>query len=82
MKNSKVLIRWHDARLFPDIYPVDEACNLKMQEFKSSGYLLSKDSITTVLAFECNNEGEYRDILLIPSGSILSIRRLFLGSFM
>lgn len=81
MIDSKVLIRWHDARLFPDTYSADEVCDLKMQEFKTIGYLLLKDSTTTMLASERNNEGQYRQIILIPSGSISSIQGLSLGSF-
>lgn len=79
--DSKVLVHWHDARLFPDTYSEGEACNLKMQEFETIGYLLLKDSTTTILASERNNKGQYRGILLIPSGSINSIQRLSLGSF-
>ena len=79
--NNKVLVHWHDARLFPDTYSAGEARNLKMQKFETIGYLLLKDSTTTILAAERNNEGQYRQITLIPSGSIGSVRRLSLGSF-
>ena len=79
--NSKVLVHWHDARLFPDTYSTNEAHNLKMQEFETIGYLLLRDSTTTILASERNNEGQYRNIILIPSGSIGSIQGLSLGSF-
>jgi hypothetical protein len=80
--NDMVLVRWHDARLYPDTYSADEVHNLKMLIFETAGYLLSKDSTTTILACEHTNEGQYRNIILIPSGSIISIRRLFFGSFM
>ena len=80
--NCKVLVHWHDARLCPNIYSADEVCDLKMAKFETLGYLLAKDSITTTLASERSDEGQYRDIILIPTGSIISIRRLFLGSFM
>ena len=80
--NSKILVHWRDARLFPNTYDADELRNLKMAEFETLGYLLSKDSITTTLASERNNEGQYRDVIQIPTGSIISIRRLLLGSFM
>jgi len=79
--DSKVLVHWHDARLFPDTYSIDEVRNLKMQEFETIGYLLLKNPTTTILASERNNEGQYRQIILIPSGSISSIQRLPLGSF-
>ena len=78
--DNEVLVHWHDARLFPDTYSAEEALNLKMQEFETVGYLLLKDSTTTILASERNNEGQYRNIILIPSGSISSIRRLLLAS--
>jgi hypothetical protein len=79
---SKVIVRWHDARLFPDTYHPDEIGNLNMSEFTTIGYLLSKDSKTIKLASEHDNDGKYRNIILIPTGSIISIRRLLLGSCM
>ena len=48
--------------------------------FNSLGYLIAKTDITTTIAAERNNEGEYRDITLIPTGSIVSIRELILGA--
>jgi len=80
--NNRVLVRWHDARLFPDTYSADEVRNLEMSEFETVGYLVSRDSKTTKLASEHDIEGRHRNIILIPNGSIISIRRLFLGSFM
>ena len=80
--NSKVLVHWHDARLCPNIYSVGEAHGLNMSQFKTVGYLISRDSTTTKLASERDDEGQYRDVILIPTGSVISIRRLFLGSFM
>ncbi len=80
--NHKVLVHWRDARLFPNTYSLEDACNLEMAEFKTTGYLISRDSTTLRMASECNNEEQYRDVILIPTGSIISIRRLFLGSFM
>ncbi|GAG51969.1 unnamed protein product [marine sediment metagenome] len=40
------------------------------------GYLLSRDKQTTIIAAERNDEGEYRDITLIPTGSIVSVEPL------
>ena len=44
------------------------------------GYLIAKDNITTIIAAERNDEGEYRDITLIPTGSIVSIKELIVGA--
>ncbi len=71
-----VLIEWRDARFFPGTYNEKAIKNHKMAIFNSLGYLIAKDKITTVLAAECNNEKEYRDITLIPTGSIISIKKL------
>jgi hypothetical protein len=71
-----VLIEWHDARFFSGTYNEEAIRDHKMALFNSLGYLIRKDKITTVLAAECNNEGEYRDITLIPTGSVISTREL------
>ena len=68
-----VIIKWHDARFFPNTYSKEDCLEHQMCLFKSLGYLLSQDDITTRIAAEMNNEGEYRDITLIPTGSIVSI---------
>jgi len=47
-----------------------------MALFNSLGYLIASDEITTILAAELNNENKYRDITLIPTGSIISIKKL------
>lgn len=78
-----VIVEWHDARFFPGTYNTEAITKeCKMQIFKSLGYLVSQDQITTIIAGEQNDEEEYRDITLIPSGSIISIRMLSLGSSM
>jgi hypothetical protein len=71
-----VLIEWHDARFFSGTYNEETIRDHKMALFNSLGYLITQDKITTVLAAECNNEGEYRDVTLIPTGSIISIKKL------
>ena len=71
-----VLIEWHDARFYPNIYKMDEIEEHKMVVFKSLGYLIRKDTVTTVIGAEQSNEGNYRDITLIPTGSIVSIKEL------
>lgn len=73
-----VIIEWHDARFFPGTYTEDVCKQHKMCRFNSLGYLIAKNSITTVIAAENNDEGEYRDITLIPTGSIVSIKNLII----
>ena len=73
---DSVQIEWHDARFFPNTYTKEECLEHHMCLFTSLGYLLSQDDITTRIAAERNNEDEYRDITLIPTGSIVSIVQL------
>lgn len=75
-KVNRVEVKWYDARLYPNMHTPDEALARKMDIFDSLGYLISKDKITTRVAHEITDSGEYRDILLIPSGSIISIKEL------
>ena len=71
-----VLVEWRDARFFSGTYDEKTIINHKMALFNSLGYLIASDEITTILAAELNNENEYRDITLIPTGSIISIKKL------
>ncbi len=73
---NMVVIKWHDARFFPGTYTKEACEGHNMCLFESLGYIISNGKITTRIAAERNNEGEYRDITLIPTGSILSIRNL------
>jgi len=75
-KTKMVLIEWHDAKFFPGTYDEKTVRNHKMALFNSLGYLIARDKITTILAAELNDENEYRDITLIPTGSIISIKKL------
>jgi len=75
-----VLVEWHDARLYTDMRDEKRIEECRMQLFASVGYLVRRDDTTTVIASEYNDEGEYREITLIPSGSILAIKELSLGS--
>ena len=50
--------------------------------FTSLGYLIEKNDTTTTIAEEYNDEGNYRNIMLIPSGSIVSIQDVKLVSAM
>lgn len=71
-----VLVEWRDARFFPGTSDEEAIKRYEMAIFNSLGYLIAKDKTTTILAAEYNNEQEYRDITLIPTGSIISIKKL------
>ncbi len=73
---KQVLVKWHDAKSCPNCYTEEEIAKLKMAVFQSLGYLISRDKIVVKIASEHNGEGEYRDITLIPTGSIVSIEDL------
>jgi hypothetical protein len=76
-----VLIKWHDAKFFPGTY--NEKAILeqhRMALFESLGYLVTRDDTTTIIAAERNDQDEYRDITLIPSGSVISVHTLMAGS--
>ena len=75
--NSKiVVIKWADARIYPGMHTVNEALSREMEIFNSVGYLVVKTDIVTKIAHEITDDGDYRDILLIPSGTIISIQEL------
>ncbi len=75
-----VIVRWRDARFYPETRNTEKMSNIRMAVFESVGYLISRDAVTTIIAAEHNDEGDYRDVTLIPSGSIESVRRLSLGT--
>ena len=72
------VVKWHDARFYPSTYTKKDCKKHNMCLFESLGYLIFKDKITTHIAAERSNEGQYRDITLIPTGSIISIRKLII----
>ncbi len=82
INKKMVLVKWYDAKFFPGTYSEKTIKNHKMALFNSLGYLITRDKTTTVLAAEYNNEREYRDITLIPTGPIISIKKLTSVSFM
>jgi hypothetical protein len=53
-----------------------EAFERKMDTFESLGYLIEKNDQATIIAHEITGEGEYRDVLLVPSGAVLLIEEL------
>lgn len=71
-----VLIKWYDARFFSGTYNNKAIQEHRMALFESVGYLLSTDKTTTMIAAEANNLDEFRDITLIPTGSVVSITDL------
>lgn len=71
-----VLVEWHDAKFTPGTYNRKAIQELRMALFKSVGYLIAKDDTTTTIATEQNDQEEYRDITLIPSGSVIAICKL------
>jgi len=81
-KEEKVLVKWYDAKFSSATLSKEEIYRLKMALFESVGFLVSRDKTTTIIAGEHNDECQYRDITLIPSGSIISIRKLMSSSLM
>lgn len=75
-KLKMVVVKWHDARFFPGTYTKEDCKKHNMCLFESLGYIISKDKTTIRIAAERNDEGQYRDITLIPAGSVISIRKL------
>lgn len=73
---TMAVITWHDARFFFGTYTKEDCGEHSMCLFESLGYIVSQDEITLCIAAELNNEGQYRDITLIPAGSIVSIEKL------
>jgi len=76
MDNKKVVIKWLDAKIYPGMHKADDAVARKMDIFESLGYLIETNDQATKIAHEITDSGDYRDILLIPSGSVLSIQEL------
>ncbi len=76
-----VIVKWHDARFFSGTYNNKAILEHRMALFESVGYLLSVDTTTTMIAAEANDQQEFRDITLIPSGSVVSITDLATSSF-
>jgi hypothetical protein len=75
-----VLVKWHDAKFFTGTYNNRAILEHKMALFESIGYLIARDKTTTTIAAEKNDQDEYRDITLIPSGSVISISKLMICS--
>lgn len=81
MQDRTVVVKWVDAKMYPGIHDKDAALKRKMDVFASVGYLIARDDRATIIAHEATDNGELRDILLIPSGSVISVQELVPGSF-
>ncbi len=79
-KEPIVLVRWRDARFYAGTRKKQSISDVRMAVFESVGFLVSRDKTTTIIAAESNDEDEYRDVTLIPTGSIETIRKLSPGS--
>jgi hypothetical protein len=71
-----VIIKWVDAKFCPGIHSEQDILKHSMSKFKSLGYLISKTGLTTIIAAERNNDSEWRDVTLIPTGSVQAIHNL------
>lgn len=80
MPNKMVLIKWVDAKFCSGIHTEKEAAEHDMSLFESVGYLISKTDLATIIACELNNDGEYRSLTIIPTGSIQNMSNLELVS--
>ena len=81
IKHNPVCFVWHDARLYTGTYTDKECKQTKMCLFTTLGYLIGKNEITTIIAEEYNDEGDYRNIMLITTDSIVSIQDMELVSW-
>ena len=75
-----IMIKWVDAKFCSGIHTEEEATNHEMSVFETVGYLISKTALATIIATERNNDGEYRSITIIPTGSIQDTKNLELVS--
>jgi hypothetical protein len=80
MDNTKVAVKWLDAKIYPGMHKASEALERKMDTFESLGYLIERNDQATIIAHEITGEGEYRDVLLISSGSVISVHELVTSS--
>ena len=69
-----VLVEWYDAAFMTKNMSKDEALKENLILYKTFGLLISKDKILIRLANEINEDGNYRGVNFIPTGSIVSIR--------
>ena len=76
MNTDMVRITWVDAKFCTGLHDRDSVLEHKLDVFASLGHLISQDTRTTIIAAEKNDSDQYRDITLIPTGSILSLENL------
>lgn len=71
-----VVVEWEDSRFFASTRTIEDIQALNLATFESVGYLVYQDERTTAVAAERNELGEYRDVTLIPTRTVSSIRSL------
>lgn len=76
METKTVVVKWTDAKIYPGMHTIQAALDRRMEVFESVGFLVGRNDGATRIAHELTDQGEYRDILLIPSGSVISIQEL------
>lgn len=76
VNNKKVVIKWVDATIYFGVHNMHDALELKMEILETLGFFIEKNDEATVICLEINDRGAYKDILLIPSGSVISIQEL------
>ena len=76
MSDKIVLVKWVDAKFRSGTHSKEGATEHELSVFESIGYLVSKTKLATIIAMEHNNDGEYRSITIIPTGSIQNMNSL------
>jgi len=79
MKSKKykmILVEWLDAAFVTKVMKKDEALKENLIEYKTFGFLISKDKTLVRLVNEINEDDNYRGLNLIPTGCIISIKEL------
>ncbi len=75
-KHRIVVVKWYDACLWDRTLTLEECLNIKMPVYKTYGILLRKDETILHIASESSDNGRFRELNLIPTGSVISIKTL------
>jgi len=71
------VVEWRDATLIDGSMKIEDCLEKEMPIYKTFGVLIKKDKTTTRLASEILKNGiRFRELNLIPTGSIISITSL------
>ena len=77
MIEKMVLIEWYDACLLSRSMTREDCISEEMPIYKTFGILVKKDKVTVRIASEITKDGkQFREVSLIPAGSVISITRL------